>query len=409
MESRQDRTQSIKIVDGETETVATGERCIELNDGITRTATSTAVTAIDVDDDDDPHDDQIRTTSNTKTTVCEKPSISPNQHHHNDTKRKMSMDDMLFILLFVARYIVLTTACCLLMIAVLYTIGSVVTLNADNLFCPGYTEEEVRLYNFENNLPEGDRDSCYFIDRKKLNFNDIKNLNLNIFNAFIDISNLSIQTIIQSLLYLIVCLLLIALIIFHAFYLIYDTIFIILKNCNGKNGTTTPPSQTTQTRHRGNSTARLKNLKPINPRVAKTFIKCFRDARSGGNTSGTEHNNNTNTNRSTKKTNDRMAGLEIDASNYNKSMKSKCGEFVQGFIEEAKHFQIRHIKPYFYVDSFLHLFVLALRELIEIMVQFYGLLLYGGLNIFNTQQNILAQESRVLRGLFVCLFACLHV
>ena len=65
---------------------------------------------------------------------------------------------------------------------------------------------------------------------------------------------------------------------------------------------------------------------------------------------------------------------------------------------KCKDFYYQYIKPYYYVDSKWYLFGIAMKEMIEILIQFHALLLYGGINIFNTNENILAQEAYVVRG-----------
>ena len=42
------------------------------------------------------------------------------------------------------------------------------------------------------------------------------------------------------------------------------------------------------------------------------------------------------------------------------------------------------------------------KEYFEIINQIYALLLYGGLNVFYMNQNILSQESLVVRGMLSC-------
>ena len=46
-----------------------------------------------------------------------------------------------------------------------------------------------------------------------------------------------------------------------------------------------------------------------------------------------------------------------------------------------------YVMPYYYVDSKWRLFSIIFREFIEIFIQFYALLLYGGINLFDFNSN----------------------
>ena len=246
-------------------------------------------TPVDHIEEDDHHDDielpsLITKTPTTSTATIKTKQQQPQQSQTPDAITTR-MEEFLFILIFVTRYIILLATLTLLVIAVLYTIGSIVTLNADNLFCPAYSEQDVRKYNYENNLAEGDADSCYYIDRQRLNFNDIKNLNLNIFEAsFLKISDLTIDTMMRFLFYSIICVCLFGIIVYQSYFLIYDTIFLLLRqtnccyNCCNYN-------DSDNSRNKINLKTKSKRRivfgsKYLNPRVAKAYLACIEQAKS---------------------------------------------------------------------------------------------------------------------------------
>ena len=366
----------------------------------------------DVDDDEHNIDTTVHNEMQ-MSTVNKKPNSNINtvsQSQQTPTNTNL-MDDFVFTLVFIARYIILFTTLSLLMIAILYTIGSIITLNADNLFCPAYSEEEVRAHNYENGLADGDPDSCYYIDRQRLNFNDIKNLNLNIFEAsFVKISNVTMDVMIRFIFYLIICICLFGIIIYHSYFLIYDTLFLLIQrqtlcsccNCNCyRNNNNKKNNKKNMSDKINLKTASNRKItfisKYLNPRVTKTFLLCVDEARSNkkrsnieygdaGDASGDQTNGNT-------EEEEEVIGKQ-----------SKLA-FIETFVDDAQFFMKQYFRPYYYIDSKWFLLVLFVREIIEIMVQTYGLLLLGGLNIFDSTQNILSQESYVVRGM--CVINCI--
>ena len=258
---------------------------------------------------------------------------------HSDSK----CDEPLFILFFVARYFVVLTACLLLMISILYAIGSLISLQADNFFCPSVSEEEVRLYNFENGHSHGLWGSCYYIDRKVVHWSYIYNLNINIFSAtFVD--STSVAAIFQCSMFVFVSICMFTIAVYHSYFILYDTIFVIIG-------------------------------KP-NPRIAKAlksiiqkFIKQKKNA---------------------------LDKHEIKVSDTQKQKYIKM--FFKSIVSKFQQLKNDYYKRYYYPDSMVALSVMWFKELIEILIQCYALLLYGGLNVFMPTQNILAQEPYVVRG-----------
>ena len=114
-------------------------------------------------------------------------------------------DGTLYVLYFIGRYLVVLTSYFLCIISLLYAIGNLVKLEALNFFCPRYTEEEVRAYNFEVQAKDGtDGFSCYHIDRQKLNFQEIYQATSNIYSAKIE--PIGVINVILCASYLILCL-----------------------------------------------------------------------------------------------------------------------------------------------------------------------------------------------------------
>ena len=240
---------------------------------------------------------------------------------------------ILHAFLFVSRGLVLFALYFLCCMSVLYTIGSLVKLKADNLFCPLHTEEQVRLHNFENGLSGGDPDSCFYINRQKLNVNDIKNLNLEIFTASIEINN--VYTF-QFATYILLLFLIVIVLLYHTYLFTFDLICVV----------------------------------------------CLHNK--------INHHRNTNMLKQIK--NNQIKSIAAIAGGKNSKLAPKnCASCQRLRLWK---------KQYLYPDSKWYLFAQAGKELVEITIQFYALMLYGGLNIFDSKQNILAQESHIISSMF---------
>ena len=138
-------------------------------------------------------------------------------------------DKCFYFLYFIGRYFAILMCYFLCIIGSLYSIGSIITLEATDFLCPIYTEEEVRQHSFNNGLPEGDRaDSCWYINERQINFGAIKNLDIKIFTANIYWSQIGFIKWIQSLLYAFLTLFLLIYTLKHTYLLLYDTYFAIL-------------------------------------------------------------------------------------------------------------------------------------------------------------------------------------
>ena len=134
-----------------------------------------------------------------------------------------TQDRILYALYFTVRLFVLLVSYMLCVVALFYTIGSIVDIEVTSFFCPTYTKEEVRQHNYENGYAEGDSIfSCWYIDRPRLNYEAMFSLNSDIFTARIDQENLSIGQIITATLYSIITLVLLTKTMWYTYFWLYD-------------------------------------------------------------------------------------------------------------------------------------------------------------------------------------------
>ena len=326
-----------------------------------------------------------------------KPNTNKNKNKQkykdNDSKSKdKKFEGLLYGLLLLARYLVLLTAYFLLVICVLYAIGSVTILEAENFYCPSYTEEEVRTHNYENGLKWGDHESCYLIDRKMLNWYAVKNVDVNIFTGSVKFNNPG--SISVCIIYLLIGLFLLINALYDSYFIVYDTIFI-----------------------------------KSNPRVTLFLKKEMRKALRDSKIKNKQKKHNIDMPHTTelvttgspsviaeededeKEDDDLEDNNEAEETHFDCNFDCKqcltnvikCFRwiYIGCYIRCLKFclkYYYKYLKPYHYIDGKWRLITMYLRELIEIAIQIYALLLYGGVNLFDRQQNILAQESYVLRG-----------
>ena len=148
----------------------------------------------------------------------------PNPHHrvYYDT-----YDSIYYLLYFIGRYLVVLTSYSLCVIAALYATGSLVVLEATNLFCPLYTLEEIREYNYENGYEHGSSDSCVRIDRQGLDLSVLQDLNSNVLNGKIDSDSIDAGSFLLSILYSLTAIILFVVTLYQTYWLLYDTVFAI--------------------------------------------------------------------------------------------------------------------------------------------------------------------------------------
>ena len=59
--------------------------------------------------------------------------------------------------------------------------------------------------------------------------------------------------------------------------------------------------------------------------------------------------------------------------------------------------------PFRYIDSKLKMLSIIIREWIEISIQIYALLLYGGIDVFSSNSNVLSQRANVIEAFAIIL------
>ena len=130
---------------------------------------------------------------------------------------------------FAARYLSLFTSYFLLVICILYAISTLITLETTNFFCPSYTEEQVRNYNLKQGNKNGaNRYSCWRINTSTLNFEAIYSLDVDLYNAYINGNDISVSAVIQCIIYSSISLFLFLVCIYHTFFIVIDTYYILL-------------------------------------------------------------------------------------------------------------------------------------------------------------------------------------
>ena len=294
---------------------------------------------------------------------------------------------------------VLITSYFLCLISSLYATGSLITLEATSFFCPVYSAEEVRQHSVEIVSRVGASIwSCWFVNRKRLNYEAIFELDINIFSASIDINTLTFFKVFQTLSYSMVVLILLIATLHHTYLFIYDTMFAIL--------------------------SRIQN-KEINPRINERLKKLTRKDINKYKQHGTKNNNS-------QQTDDNMDGDNSDREdNSNKNSKNSntsneqwsqlfgvrsgrsccfCCWLCESILHCCfrcktmnKEYYSKYVMPFYYVDSKWKILNIIFREWFEILVQFYALLLYGGINIFSPNSNVLSQEPYVIQAFVIII------
>ena len=273
-----------------------------------------------------------------------------------------TQDKLFYVLYFVGRYLVVCTSYFLCIISTLYAIGSLTTLEVSNLFCPVYTKEEIRTYNKINGNQYGASErSCYYIDRTRLNLDNIFQLNISLFSAEFG-ENITFVSVLVSILYFIVTTILILPTIYHTYYLIYDTFFALRSYILGEI--------------------------IINPRVYRWLQKLTQKY-------GKKNDRSSNI----KKKSIKIIEKKI-RSGSNICCLISC--YING-MRSCTRCYFEYINPLYYVDSKLRLLSLIFREWIEITIQFYALMLYGGVNLFDSNSNVLSQSPNVVLSFAVII------
>ena len=287
-----------------------------------------------------------------------------------------------------SRYLVVLTSYFLSIIAVLYAIGSVTHLETTNFFCPTHTEQEVREYNFENHHDwGGDRYGCWYIDTKKLNFREVFDLNIGMFTATISMDPLFAF---YCCLYSIAAIFIAISSLYHSYLLIYDTWYAIrssvtFNNVNGIYHSERNP--------RIELTLESISNKMEDPLVGASNVPDRQRQGSTGSKNASQQSN---------VSNNSWWGLVRNKTKCLWKSGSLCLCGIYGMyvrcIKSCFECYFKHIYPWYYVDSKWRMITIIIREWIEILIQFYALLLYGGIHLLDPTANVLSQEPQIIQA-----------
>ena len=278
-------------------------------------------------------------------------------------------DKILYILYILARYSVLLTSGVLCIISTLYAIGNIVSLEATNFFCnKTYDSKEIREFNLANGFEQGvsdneDVSSCYYINRKRIDFYAIYTLNINLYSANTD--SPSAFGVILCILYSILSFVVTIFTMYQFYFIIYDTFYVIKSICD-------------------------KTV--TNPRI----VNCINRH---------QNKDKNSTKRSRKHQSESEVQQHQQKRRKNCTIKSvgcgiiKCmSRCVSRSIKCYLKWYFAHIFPYYYTDSKYRLLIMIFREWIEILIQFYALLLYGGYHLLYSSMNVLSQEPNTIQS-----------
>ena len=296
-----------------------------------------------------------------------------NDEHADERHRKKlnitydTYDSIYYGLYFMGRYLVVFLSYFLCMIACLYGTGSLVTLEATNFFCPSYTLEEIHEYNFENGNKHGDNgDSCRRVDRQGLDSNVLSDLNNNIFIGKIDNESLDFLSYFEALLYFSIAFILFIAALYQTYLLIYDTFIAIHSILYQEERNNRVYRKLCQLQKQMQSSKTKKSLVEKSP------------------------NPNLNKQKNSKKSNVLCCCILLW-----KSYIFCVGNCMKCYF--------KHVEPVYYVDSKLRMLSIIAREWLEITTQIYALLLYGGINVFALESNVLSQKAYIIQSFCVII------
>ena len=285
--------------------------------------------------------------------------------------------ETLIVFVYIARYVLLLTTICLFIISLMYGISNLLTLEATNFFCPLYSREEVLQHNLENGMEHGSsRYSCWYINRSKINLLKIILSQEDLFEA--TFKHVTVINLFKFLLYCLISLWLLFMILYNGYYLIYDTCFTLLSCINNK----------------------------IKSRIVRAICNCPKEhIHNPRVTNALNHmrykvktQNKLRRKRSLSRSKLMQFNQDKGKTKEKQSVQSKFGATgVRKLIIDKYQQWILWYRKYYYQDSKWRLFTIMGKEWLEILVQTYVLFLFGGINIFNLESNVLAQDSSVVR------------
>ena len=225
----------------------------------------------------------------------------------------------------------------------------------------------MRRFNYLNGYENGEGGWCYFIDSKRLNLGLIYDLDIFIYTASFA-GDIGIFEVTLFVFYSSISIIFAILTMYHGYYLLYDTYYIIVV-CLKIICTTDRDGHTTMN----------------NPRFKGIVEECTKNY----------HQAKTKHKRQRKQAKSRKKLIQKKGQSSLKKCVEKCFVCFSNRINFCTHF----MSNYFYFDSKYWLFGIILREFCEIMIQFYALLLYGGMNLFDTNENVLSQKGYIVEGM----------
>ena len=295
----------------------------------------------------------------------------------NDNPRVISKyEEIVGILYYVARCLSVFLLIGLCIISTLYAVGNLVTIQAENFACPQYTEEQVRRTNFERRDKDGKMNSCLYIDRQILNFDAIYSLDISIYTASFA-QDIDVFDVTLFVFYSFIALISATLTIYHGYYLLYDSCYVVIGCTKCAQSKTT--SIATADNINGKNTLNIPHK--TNPRFKKIVENCSKSY----HRAKTKHKQQRNAKKQKPK---RKTQVKSE------SRLEKC---LHGFSNGINYCR-RFMSDNFYFDSKYWLFGIVVREFFEIIIQFYALLLYGGMDLFDSNENVLSQEGYIVEG-----------
>ena len=325
--------------------------------------------------------------------------------HENTQVEENSNYETLTALVYFARYLLLLIIICLFGISLLYSISSLVTLEATHFFCPIYTEEQVRQHNLENNLAKGEGSlSCWYIERSKIDFNAVESLDIDVFEANFDCYT-TLDAIICAV-YSLISLYLLIITLYHGYYLLFDTFYAILacflntnsKSCSWCCCNLRKNVNVVNTDNNNQLAATIHHQGIVdtkNPRITQVLNQMRLKAKHADklNRHAARHSRHSDRENIDKFIKHRRVAIQ--------QKKKNCLAYAMSlFAEWYKKCGLWVVNNY-YTDSKYRLFGIIGREWLEILIQTYGLFYYGGINLFNKESNVPAQDPIVVRGKYI--------
>ena len=290
---------------------------------------------------------------------------------------------VLHTLFYIARYLLLLIAISLVTISLLYGISNLIKLEATHFFCPIYTEEQVRQHNLENENAYGDSVlSCWYIERSKLDLHAVRSLDMDVFEASFD--HFTPWDAFICIIYCLISLYLLIIVLYNGYLVIFDTFYAILACLTARSE-----------KHKRESNTRAssvnlthRSMVTRNPRIKKMINKMRFKAKhaSKKNKHVIRQMSSPSISNRSDKYNRSVAVSRVAGNAYAYDSGNICVRY--------QNWQRNHC----YDDSKLRLFSIIGKEWFEILIQIYGLFLYGGVDLFDANSNVLAQHPNVVRG-----------